>query len=157
MKSLPFIYLRPEKVSLSVRALSPCYRAGFASGQDQDESFYKIVLSWQCTGQCHLARNSRSLRWCYTRPAWSLGVLGSVNPGLYRELWRHREIHAENGVLSPALSQTSRGQRGKRERLGTRLAPSYPYITYLLLRFVFQLYLGTCARALFIFLIDVCI
>ena len=26
------------------------------------------------------------------------------------------------GVLSPALSQTSRGQRGRRERLGTRLA-----------------------------------
>ena len=53
--------------------------------------------------------------------AWSLGVLGSVNPGLYRELWRHREILAEILVLSPALSQTSRGQRGKRERLGTRL------------------------------------
>ena len=48
MKSLPFIYLRPEKVSLSIRALSPCYRACSASGQDQDESFYKIVLSWQC-------------------------------------------------------------------------------------------------------------
>ena len=30
------------------------------------------------------------------------------------------EILAENAVLSPALSQTSRGQRIKRERLGTR-------------------------------------
>ena len=42
------------------------------------------------------------------------------------------------------------------------IAPSYPYITYLSLRFVFQLYLGTCvrtilfcARALFIYPIDV--
>ena len=38
------------------------------------------------------------------------------------------------------------------------MAPSYPYISYLLLRFVFQLYLGSCvrtvlfcARALFIY------
>ena len=44
------------------------------------------------------------------------------------------------------------------------IAPSYPYITYLLLRLFFQLYLNTrartilfCARALFINLIDVCI
>ena len=44
------------------------------------------------------------------------------------------------------------------------IAPSYSYITYLLLRLFFQLYLGTCARAillcaraLFINLIDVCI
>ena len=43
------------------------------------------------------------------------------------------------------------------------IAPSHPYITYLLLRLFFQLYLGTCARAiLFLFLfiinlIDVCI
>ena len=44
------------------------------------------------------------------------------------------------------------------------IAPLYPYITYLLLRLFFQLYLGTCARAilfcaraLFINLIDVCI
>ena len=36
------------------------------------------------------------------------GVFGSVIPGLYYELWRHQEIYAEN-VLSPALSQTSRG------------------------------------------------
>ena len=28
------------------------------------------------------------------------------------------------------------------------IAPSYPYITYLLLRLVFQLYLGTCAHAI---------
>ena len=44
------------------------------------------------------------------------------------------------------------------------IAPWYPYISYLFLRLVFQLYLGTCvhailfcARALFINLIDVCI
>ena len=28
------------------------------------------------------------------------------------------------------------------------IAPSYPYIAYLLLGFLFQLYLGTCARAI---------
>ena len=47
---------------------------------------------------------------------------------------------------------------------GLNLTPLYPYITmsYLLLRFVFQSYLGTCActvlfcaHALFIYLIDV--
>ena len=44
---------------------------------------------------------------------------------------------------------------------GLNLTPLYPYITYLLLRFVFQSYLGTCAytvlfcvHALFIYLID---
>ena len=44
------------------------------------------------------------------------------------------------------------------------IAPPYPFITYSLLRLFFQLYLGTCARAilfcaraLFINLIDVCI
>ena len=52
------------------------------------------------------------------------------------------------------------------------IAPSYPYITYLFVRLVFQLYLTfylvfqlyvcvyailLCARALFINLIDVCI
>ena len=42
------------------------------------------------------------------------------------------------------------------------IAPSYPYITYLLPTVVFQMYLGTCARtillwarALFVYLIDV--
>ena len=47
---------------------------------------------------------------------------------------------------------------------GLNLTPLYPYITYLLLRFVFQSYLGVCActvlfcaRALIIYLIDVCI
>ena len=39
---------------------------------------------------------------------------------LYHELWRQRDNRRER-VLSPALSQTSRGQRIKRERLGTRL------------------------------------
>ena len=32
---------------------------------------------------------------------------------------------ANSPVLSPALSQTSRGQGGKRERLGTRLGVKY--------------------------------
>ena len=31
------------------------------------------------------------------------------------------------------------------------IAPSYPYIAYLLLGFLFQLYIGTCARAQFNF------
>ena len=39
---------------------------------------------------------------------------------LYHELWRQRDTRWER-VLSPALSQTLRGQRIKRERLGTRL------------------------------------
>ena len=34
------------------------------------------------------------------------------------------------------------------------IAPSYPYITYLLLRFVFQLYIGTCADS---FILCACI
>ena len=46
-----------------------------------------------------------------------LGAFCSVNPGLCRKLWRHRERLADK-------VQTSRGQRGKRERLGTRLAAS---------------------------------
>ena len=46
-----------------------------------------------------------------------LGAFGSVNPGLCRNLWRHLERLADK-------VQTSRGQRGKRERLGTRLAAS---------------------------------
>ena len=46
-----------------------------------------------------------------------LGAFGSVNPGLCRKLWRHRERLADK-------VQTSRGQRGKREPLGTRLAAS---------------------------------
>ena len=45
------------------------------------------------------------------------GAFGSVNPGLCRKLWRHRERLTDK-------VQTSRGQRGKRERLGTRLAAS---------------------------------
>ena len=54
--------------------------------------------------------------------------------------------------------------REMRLAIQVSIAPSYPYITYLLLRLVFQLYLATCAhailfcaRALFINLIDVCI
>ena len=54
--------------------------------------------------------------------------------------------------------------REMRLAIQASIAPSYPYITYLLLRLVFQLYLATCAhailfcaRALFINLIDVCI
>ena len=52
--------------------------------------------------------------------------------------------------------------REMRLAIQTWIAPSYPYITYLLHSVVFQLYLGTCARtilfwarALFIYLIDV--
>ena len=37
----------------------------------------------------------------------------ALNSGVFCQYWL--------GVLLPALSQTSRGQRGKRERLGTRL------------------------------------
>ena len=43
-------------------------------------------------------------------------------PGLYDEPWRHQEILAKNAVLSPALSQTTRGQQIEREHLGTTLA-----------------------------------
>ena len=38
--------------------------------------------------------------------------------------------------------------RGMRLAIQAWVAPSYPYITYLLLSVVFQLYLGTCARTI---------
>ena len=53
---------------------------------------------------------------------------------------------------------------GEHSSIQAWIAPLYPYITYLLLRLFFQLYLNTrarailfCAGALFINLIDVCI
>ena len=52
--------------------------------------------------------------------------------------------------------------RGMRLAIQAWIAPSYPYITYLLLSVVFQFYLGRCARtilfwarALFVYLFDV--
>ena len=54
--------------------------------------------------------------------------------------------------------------REMRLAIQARIAPSYPYIAYLLLRLFFQLHLSMCAgaiffceRALFINLIDACI
>ena len=41
------------------------------------------------------------------------GKIIALKSGVFCQYWL--------GVLLPALSQTSRGQRGKRERLGTRL------------------------------------
>ena len=49
------------------------------------------------------------------------------------------------GVLSPAFSQTSRGQRGKRERLWTKLEKT----------FIRPIALSTCIRALAIFLVTI--
>ena len=44
--------------------------------------------------------------------AWSLGVLGSVNPGLYRELWRHRGILAHS---FPDFTRTTGQERTPRD------------------------------------------
>ena len=60
-------------------------------------------------------------RGCINSPEYCSPQAFSVIPGLYHELWRHRDILAENALLSPPLYQTLRGQRIKRERLGTRL------------------------------------
>ena len=62
----------------------------------------------------------------------------------------------------PIVEKYGAALRKMRLAIQAWIAPSYPYITYLSLRFVFQLYLGTCvrtilfcARALFIYPIDV--
>ena len=88
-----------------------------------------IINSWYrstCTNLCRTAPTFTKLRGCKLHQpslapnrsrldqSWTLPWAVTSLRDTRREL-----------VLSPALSQTSRGQRGKRERLGTRLAPTY--------------------------------
>ena len=56
-------------------------------------------------------------------------------------------------VLSstPVVDKYGAALREMRLAIQAYIAPSYPYIAYLLLGFLFQLYIGTCARAQFNF------
>ena len=47
----------------------------------------------------------------------SPGVIGSVIPGLYHELWRHREILAENDTISTKSSSAHVEERDENDRI----------------------------------------
>ena len=57
---------------------------------------------------------------CVLPRCWSgasPGVIGSVIPGLYHELWRHREILAENVTISTKSSSAHVEERDENDRV----------------------------------------
>ena len=57
---------------------------------------------------------------CVLPRCWSgasPGIIGSVIPGLYHELWRHREILAENDTISTKSSSAHVEERDENDRV----------------------------------------
>ena len=68
-------------------------------------------------------------------------------PNAHRDMIRNHLINSSVAIVC-IVEKNGAALRGMRLAIQAWIAQSYPYITYLLLRVVFQLYLGTCARTI---------
>ena len=87
-----------------------------------------------CTSKVDFINRLRGLSLSQTTRLWNQSTWEFIN----KFVNRHGLIVEKYGA----------GLREMRLAIQAWIAPSYPYIAYLWLRFLFQLYLGTCAHAI---------
>ena len=71
------------------------------------------IKSWPDVKFCAHAQYVLPRCWSGASP----GVIGSVIPGLYHELWRHREILTENDTISTKSSSAHVEERDESDRV----------------------------------------